>query len=85
MVASKNSDIIKEPPTFTISNAQMQDAAERRENLWVSMGIHRSDDRNSIRKRRRSKLCDSIELKNDELFENMENLGSFKRVCCEKK
>lgn len=80
MVATKNSQSPKETPTFTISNTSMQDAAERRESLWISMGIHRNDDGNSIRKRRMSKLCDSVELKNDEIPENMENLAPGTRV-----
>lgn len=53
------------------------DQIEKRKNLWVSMGIHRSDDGNnltsSIRKRRMSKHRESHEI----TAQNNENLGNY--------
>jgi len=50
-----------QPPPLTPQ--QLQEAAERRESLWMSMGIHRKDDgATSIRRRRMSKHRESLEL-----------------------
>lgn len=62
------------PPAQQDASAQ-----ERRESLWVSMGVHRSNDGggSTIRKRRMSKQRESLELPTAEQMQNLEDMGEF--------
>ncbi|KAI1710224.1 HCO3- transporter family domain-containing protein [Ditylenchus destructor] len=65
------------PPAQQDASAQ-----ERRESLWVSMGVHRSNDGggSTIRKRRMSKQRESLELPTAEQMQNLEDMAPGTRV-----
>jgi len=71
-----NSGSSDEPPTFISPktpdpNSKDESGDQRRESLWMSMGIHRSTDSGTLRKRRMSQKVESIEASE----KNLANLG----------
>uniref|UniRef100_A0A914H4V0 Anion exchange protein n=1 Tax=Globodera rostochiensis TaxID=31243 RepID=A0A914H4V0_GLORO len=77
--------IIDVPSGNTLSAQQKEkDAADRRESLWISMGIHRADETGqSIRKRRMSRNRESLELQQTPQLstaQRMEDLAPGTRV-----
>ena len=70
-----NSGSSDEPPTFIspkTPDPTATDPEQRRESLWMSMGIHRASDAGTLRKRRMSVKVESVEANET----NMANLGN---------